>query len=126
MDEAWGGLDRLPRSLKERIEKLAESDVGDAYSAACRPGSWEYRTEWAAKIRGVLEAHGFEAVADPAASWRVRWQQRPTTRAPLPGELCTCGRTATIVYLTKDHGDVPYCGIPDGGANKHQTTGEAP
>jgi hypothetical protein len=36
-------------------------------------------------------------------------------RAPRPGELCQCGRPAVIVYITERFGEVPYCGIPDGG-----------
>ncbi len=34
------------------------------------------------------------------------------TRAPLPGELCTCGRPAVTVYVTERFGAVGYCGIP--------------
>jgi hypothetical protein len=33
-----------------------------------------------------------------------------------PGEACECGRPATVVFVTEPFGDVPYCGIPDGGA----------
>jgi len=35
----------------------------------------------------------------------------PDTREPLPGEMCACGRTATIV-LIRDLGDVPTCRGP--------------
>jgi hypothetical protein len=34
-----------------------------------------------------------------------------------PGELCTCGRQAVVVYVTEQFGDIGYCGIADGGAN---------
>lgn len=37
------------------------------------------------------------------------------TRPALPGERCTCGRQATEVFITADHGDVGYCGRSDGG-----------
>ena len=41
----------------------------------------------------------------------------PTTQRPArPGERCTCGRPAVIVYITERFGEVGYCGIPDGGA----------
>lgn len=45
------------------------------------------------------------------------------TRAPRPGETCTCGRPAVTVYVVRDlngehQKDVPYCGIPDGGTRK--------
>jgi len=33
-------------------------------------------------------------------------------RSPEPGEVCTCGRPAIIVYLTENFGPVGYCGIP--------------
>jgi len=39
----------------------------------------------------------------------------PTQRPAEPGERCTCGRPAVIVYLTERR-DVGYCGRPDGGA----------
>lgn len=31
------------------------------------------------------------------------------------GERCTCGRQAVEVFVTADHGEVGYCGLPDGG-----------
>lgn len=42
--------------------------------------------------------------------------ESPTQERPArPGERCTCGRPAVVVYLTEDFGEVPYCGIADGG-----------
>lgn len=32
-------------------------------------------------------------------------------RPAVPGELCTCGRNAIVVYTTGQFGDVGYCGI---------------
>ena len=32
-----------------------------------------------------------------------------------PGELCTCGRQAIVVFLTERFGPVRWCGVPDGG-----------
>jgi hypothetical protein len=37
------------------------------------------------------------------------------TRAPKPGEKCSCGGDPIIVYVT-DTKDVPYCGVPGGSA----------
>jgi len=37
--------------------------------------------------------------------------QRPAT----PGELCTCGRQAIVVYLSDVFDPTGYCGIGDGG-----------
>lgn len=28
-----------------------------------------------------------------------------------PGELCTCGRSAMVVYLSELHGQVGFCGV---------------
>lgn len=72
----WSGLDRVPKRLRAKLEKLVKNDFGDAYSAACRPGSWEYQTEWGTDIRQALIMAGFEEEQDPAASWRVRWLKR--------------------------------------------------
>jgi hypothetical protein len=33
-----------------------------------------------------------------------------------PGERCTCGRPAIVVYTTDTFGETGYCGIADGGA----------
>ncbi len=56
-------------------------------------------------------------------------EARPVTglegreRRAEPGEMCACGRPAVLAFET-DHGWVPYCGIPDGGANRqHDDTG---
>jgi hypothetical protein len=39
----------------------------------------------------------------------------PTQRPAEPGERCTCGRQAIVVYLGSVLGPTGYCGIPDGG-----------
>lgn len=39
-----------------------------------------------------------------------------TERRAEPGELCTCGRQATVVFLGGQYGPTGYCGIGDGGA----------
>jgi hypothetical protein len=38
-------------------------------------------------------------------------EQRPAE----PGELCTCGRQAAVVFPTHDYGDVGFCGQDGGG-----------
>ena len=39
-----------------------------------------------------------------------------TTQRPAePGELCTCGRQARVVYITEKWGEVGHCGLSDGG-----------
>jgi hypothetical protein len=39
----------------------------------------------------------------------------PPERPALPGELCTCGRPAIVVYHTERWGDVGACLVDDGG-----------
>jgi hypothetical protein len=38
---------------------------------------------------------------------------RTNERPARADERCTCGRTATVVYLTATFGEVPYCGTPN-------------
>jgi hypothetical protein len=38
-----------------------------------------------------------------------------TQRPARPGELCTCGRPALVVFLTQRWGPTGWCGISDGG-----------
>ena len=40
----------------------------------------------------------------------------PDQRPARASEKCKCGRPALVVYITEKFGEVPYCGIPDGGA----------
>ena len=39
-----------------------------------------------------------------------------TERPAQPGELCTCGRPARVMFLTGRWGPTGWCGISDGGA----------
>ncbi len=39
--------------------------------------------------------------------------QRPAE----PGEVCTCGRPAVLVFTGGAYGDTGYCDLPDGGGN---------
>jgi hypothetical protein len=41
-----------------------------------------------------------------------------TERPAQPGELCTCGRQAIVVYLGTAFGDTGWCGLSDGGARQ--------
>jgi prepilin-type N-terminal cleavage/methylation domain-containing protein len=47
---------------------------------------------------------------------------QPRTREPRPGELCSCGRPAVLVYLTDNFGDVGWCGRSDGGDRRTPRT----
>ena len=39
----------------------------------------------------------------------------PGQRPAEPGEYCTCGRQAVLVFTGGAHGDTGYCGLPDAG-----------
>jgi hypothetical protein len=41
--------------------------------------------------------------------------ETPTQRRAEPGELCTCGRPAVVVFLHGRHGPTGWCGTGDGG-----------
>lgn len=38
-------------------------------------------------------------------------------RAARPGELCTCGRPAVVVYSNEKFGDAGYCGVEGSAAD---------
>lgn len=42
-------------------------------------------------------------------------QDRTEERPPRPGETCSCGRAAVVVFLTDDLGEIPSCGLPHTG-----------
>jgi hypothetical protein len=37
-------------------------------------------------------------------------------RPAQPGELCTCGRPAEVVFINEQRGETGWCGLSDGGA----------
>ena len=55
--------------------RIGLPDYGDIYSCVVRPGSWEWQTENAAKLRGQLEAWGYAEEPDPDVDYRVRWRR---------------------------------------------------
>jgi hypothetical protein len=81
-----------------------------------RPDGWWFAVEIPGRPR---EEHGpFTSQAEMLAAKLTRMQQReapPAERPAAPGELCTCGRQAFVVYLGSVFGPTGYCGIPDGG-----------
>jgi hypothetical protein len=58
----------------------------------------------------------------PGPNGHPEWEDPPATdphgiseRRAEPGELCTCGRQAIVVYLGGAFGPTGHCGIQDGG-----------
>ena len=70
---------------------------------------------WAA---GPLDEHAANRAADQhalAMGETTPQALEPSERPAAPGELCTCGRQAVVVYLGGVLGPTGYCGVPDGG-----------
>jgi len=49
----------------------------------------------------------------PRVAVPIRSTSAARTDNPRPGEICSCGRTAIIVFLTEKYGRVGYCGAPN-------------
>jgi hypothetical protein len=82
-----------------------------------RPDGWWFALEVPGR---PLEEHGpFDSedamLAAKVARIRELEKWSPSERPAEPGELCTCGREAIVVYLGSIFGPTGYCGIPDGG-----------
>ena len=81
-----------------------------------RPDGWWFAVEVPGRPR---EEHG-PFTSEPAmlAAKLARitdLETPPTERPAVPGERCTCGRQAIVVYLGSVFGTTGYCGSPDGG-----------
>jgi hypothetical protein len=81
-----------------------------------RPDGWWFAVE----VPGQPpEEHGpfpSEEAMLAAKVARIReLEASPSERPAQPGERCTCGRQAVVVYLTSRFGPIGYCGIADGG-----------
>jgi len=81
-----------------------------------RPDGWWFTVEVPGRPR---EEHGpFPSeqlmLAAKLACMR-ELEAGPSERPAQPGERCTCGRQAVVVYLGSVFGDTGYCGIADGG-----------
>ena len=81
-----------------------------------RPDGWWFAVYVPGRPR---EAHGpfpsHEAMLAAKATCMKQLQTTQTERPAAPGERCTCGRQATVVYLGSSFGPTGYCGIDDGG-----------
>jgi hypothetical protein len=82
-----------------------------------RPDGWWFALDVGGQS---LEEHGpFDSeeamLAAKLARIRELEQRSASERPAEPGELCTCGRHAIVVYLGGIFGPTGYCGIADGG-----------
>jgi hypothetical protein len=101
----------------ERQQQLSQRiDVAWQVSHGQRPDGWWFVVEVPGRPR---EDHGpftSEPVMLAAKVARIKQLEAPLTERPaVPGERCTCGRQAVVVYLGGVFGPTGYCGIADGG-----------
>jgi hypothetical protein len=105
---------------RQRGERLS---VAWQASHGRRPDGWWFAVELPGRPR---EEHGpFTSEQATVAAKVARLKQleaSPTERPAEPGERCTCGRQAIVVYPGSSFGPTGYCGIPDGG----EDTGPCP
>jgi hypothetical protein len=110
----------MGEATREELEREQPTEerlsVAWQVSHGRRPDGWWFAVEVPGRLR---EEHGpFNSEPAMLAAKFARLQDLeapPTQRLAAPGELCTCGRQAIVVYLGSVFGPTGYCGIPDGG-----------
>src|SRR4029450_4474547 len=81
-----------------------------------RPEGWWCAVEVPGRSQEEHGPYSSQAAMLAAKVARMRQLEAPPTERPAaPGERCTCGRRAIVVYLGSTFGSTGYCGIPDGG-----------
>jgi hypothetical protein len=110
----------MGEATRQELEREQRPDqrleVAWQVSHGRRPDGWWFAVEVPGR---PPEEHG-PFTSEPAmlAAKLARLQDLqapPTERPAAPGERCTCGRQAIVVYLGSTFGPTGYCGIPDGG-----------
>jgi hypothetical protein len=85
-------------------------------SHAQQPDGWWFAVQVPGRPREEHGPFASEQAMLAAKLARIRQlEAAPSERLALPGERCTCGRQAIVVYLTSVFGPIGYCGIADGG-----------
>ena len=98
-------------------------DTNDAISSPPSSSSIGWLRAHVDYARGRLPLYGLDSVDDLQADTArllnlLKGNLLAVTQRPAqPGELCTCGRPAVIVFLTGRWGPTGWCGISDGGAD---------
>jgi hypothetical protein len=123
-DDAIWAADRHARAMGEATGEELERQqrpggrlsVAWQVSHGQRPDGWWFAVEIPGRPR---EEHGpftSEPAMLAAKVARIRQlEAAPSERPAMPGERCTCGRQAVVVYLGSTFGPIGYCGIADGG-----------
>jgi hypothetical protein len=106
----------MGEATREELEQEERLEVAWQVSHGQRPDGWWFAVEVPGRPR---EEHGpFTSEQAMLAAKLTRLQHLdawPTERPAAPGERCTCGRQAIVVYLGSAFGPTGYCGIADGG-----------
>lgn len=106
---ATGGASRRspqPRGTRRRLSVLQPRRAAGAPS----PTSKAPAAATAEASRPLQLPRKMEMIPSEGTS-PVPLVERPAE----PGEVCTCGRPAVIVFTGGPYGDTGYCGVPDGG-----------
>jgi hypothetical protein len=129
------GHDLASSSDLSGLERLAELAGAEVVHLAAEFSSWEEDRALTEELQDAVVAHmgrlagpgtgssglawmtgwlvaGYPDVAREALASLRRHRSTPTERPSRPGELCTCGRPATVVFLTEMFGEVGHCGLP--------------
>jgi hypothetical protein len=105
----WEELERARRP-GQRVEVAWQVSHGQ------RPDGWWFAVEVPGRPRAEYGPYRSEQAMLAAKLARMQDLEAPPTQRPAaPGELCTCGRQAIVVYLGSAFGPTGYCGIADGG-----------
>jgi hypothetical protein len=103
-------------------EELARGGAGGRLEVAWqvrhgqRPDGWWFAVEVPGRPREEHGPFASEPVMLAAKVARIKQLEAPLTeRLAEPGERCTCGRQAIVVYLGSVFGPTGSCGIADGG-----------
>jgi hypothetical protein len=100
----------------ERQRPSQRIEVAWQVSHGQRPDGWWFVVEapgWPREEHGPFPSEQSMVAAKVA---RIRQLETdPTERPAAPGERCTCGRQAIVVYLSRIFGPTGFCGIADGG-----------
>jgi hypothetical protein len=123
-DDAIGEADRHALVMGEvTLEELERQPLpGERLAVAWqvshgqRPDGWWFAVEVPGRAREEHGPFASEPVMLAAKVARIKQLEAPLTeRLAEPGERCTCGRQAIVVYLGSVFGPTGYCGIADGG-----------
>jgi hypothetical protein len=104
------------QQLEGAQEPDARLSVAWQVSHGRRPDGWWFAVEVPGRLREEHGPYTSEQVMLAAKLARIKELESPGSERPAaPGERCTCGRQAVVVYLGSVFGPTGYCGIADGG-----------